>query len=319
MNRQFRAGVAAELDWYPPEERSPDGDVTATVYVSGETRFAGVWPAVLDADDLDEALTAAAAKGARALVVGNAAGVRIGERYLLTNEHGVTVPVSVVGKNSAGRVELDQELPIACGITGDGSHLRGWRHTLSLSAEQLATRRRGCRIELEYELDARTVRHVDWFDVVKRPFQLDLSETYIERLWSDFGRYRSADWRKNLEGAHDQIAGDLFEAGYEADRIVNPRPLLPWAACLVLEATQVELLSRRSDGGSERALAYWQGRVQAARQNVLSSPRTWYDADENLAGAPQGSGTFRDGGEWYDADGGEPSEAGLALPLVPVS
>jgi hypothetical protein len=328
MRRQYRLARDATFAFYPPEERQPDGDVEASAFVSASAPLSGVWPATLTADALDEALTAAPERGSYTIQLGDASGVVVGERYLLRTDEGDHIPVQALGKNSAGQVRLADPIPRAMLITGDGCSLLGWRHELALTATQLGTRRRDVRVELSYQVDGREVEHVEYFDVVLLPFNVRLTEPYVEQFWPAFGEHsKAADWKRLAEGViFETIFNELLGADIEPDKVRNPAALRPWAAALVIEATIANRLAVRAEGLSEALLNYWGGRAQAARSNIFGSKHLWYDANDDLAGSSGRASTFADdvaGDEWerVDADDSpwESVEHGLPVELVPVS
>lgn len=316
-------GRDATLAFYPPEQRQPDGDVEASAFVSASAPLSGVWPATLTADALDEALTAAPQRGSYSIQLGDASGVQVGERYLLRTDEGDHIPVQAVGKNSAHQVRLADPLPRPMLITGDGCSLLGWRHELALTAAQLGTRRRDVRVELSYELDGEAVEHVEYFDVVLLPFNVRLTEPYIEGFWPAFGEHaKAADWKRLADGVvFEVIFNELLGADIEPDKVRNPAALRPWAAALVIEATIANQLAVRAEGLSEALLTYWSGRAQAARSNIFGSKHLWYDANDDLAGSSGRVGTFVDSDAVWTEVGAESSmaESGLPVELVPVS
>lgn len=300
MRIQFVKGTTSTLEFYPPEDRLPDGSVSLTIYSSGQSELEGVWPATLIPDTTSTTISVAAQRGDTSLTVTSTAGFVIGRRYLVFNELGQVVPVWLQGLDATTLV-IDMPLPWSISVDAS-SIVRGYRVTQSLSASQNGTRQLNYRAVFSYDLDGITKYHSVMYDVVRQQYGFSLSEHYLESFWPSFSEYTSEDWRRLADSViYEVIFNELLALGYQPDYIRDADKLKPWAAYLLLEAIQVDQLSIRR--GDPSAKEHWSREAARAKDRLLHNPTLWYDDSDDFSGGSMigkdaGASSFADGGDW---------------------
>lgn len=265
MRLQLPKGKAATIEFYPAE--GPPSSVSVELLISGTTALVASPSASVDS--LSENLTQAASEEDLVIYL-DTTSVTIDRDYWLQTSGGRRELVRVVDK-TATTATLEQPLSFAVPTSGS---LVGARCSVALSTSDTANRYRRCEARWTYTAGG-VVRYASQrFDIVERPFHLNVPESLIETVWPAFGEYKGVRdaWKNHVAYAQDQIEFWLDSRQIEPDLVRETR----W-----LERAAAHIVSARMHQDSEFSEMH---RVESDRiLSMLESMHQWYDEDEDLA------------------------------------
>lgn len=265
MRIQLPKGKAATLEFYPAE--GPPSSVSVELLISGSTALVASPSASVDS--LGQTLDSAASVDAVSLDV-DPTGVVVDRDYWLCTAGGRCELVRAID-TTAATVLLEQPISFAVPTTGT---FEGARCYVALSSTDTANRYRRCEARWTYTVNG-TVRYATQrFDIVERPFNLNVPESLIETVWPAFGEYKGlrGAWRQHVRYAIDQIGLWLESRQLAPDLCREPWQLERAAAHIVVSRMHI------GDAGAQRAME------DADRVlSLLESRHMWYDEDEDLA------------------------------------
>ena len=290
---QIEKDIASVLEFYPPEGR-PDVDSTSLyVYTSGTTTLdATLDPLTITLDDVNEALTVAAAKGDTTLTMADASDVVVGRRYTLVNELGQIQPFTAIAASSTV-VTMDQPVRFASTVTN--STLAGHRLPGAISAAINDSLRRNMRALWQYDIGGVTIRRQYFFDSVLQPFVLHITEEDVEQKDPRFGEAIGSrrGWEKLREGAIDDAWDALADMQVRPD-LVRSRHLVKTAAIYNLLAQFYRSLPSERDHWSELYRRTW---------TRFEHSKAWYDSDEDFVASWGGMTTIKIGDDTVTVNG----------------
>lgn len=264
MRIQIPKGKAYTLEFYPAE--GPPSSVSVELLVSGTTALVASPSASVDS--LGQSLDNAASVEDTALTI-DPTGVTVGRDYWLCTAGGRCESVRVID-TTATTVVLEQPISFAVPNTGT---LEGARCYVTLSTSDTATRYRRCEARWTYTVNGTVHYATQRFDIVERPFRLNVPESLIETVWPAFGEYKGVRgaWRNHVRYAENHIELWLASLQREPDLCREPHYLELAAAHIVV--------SRMHRDGDQIE------RHQTEADNILrmlESAHLWYDEDEDL-------------------------------------
>lgn len=320
---QVRKGASHTLVWYPPEGRVPDGDVSVTAYSAGDSEMptSGSWPETLTPDSTSGAIQASADINSREIEVDSVSGFVRRRRYLVLDQYGDAQATGLVGIDpSNNKLRLSDPIRNAL-VSGDT--IRGYAVELTLDTQFTATRRRGVRLEWSYSLDGDSVGpHIDYLDVVRRPFNVPLDEGYMVAFDHAWAQRRPTNAREFLDDVVQiHVYNALDSAGFEPDLVRVPSRLRPYAASLAEE--RLELIRIKGGKGSMEVYTELRKATEEEWHKLIADPDIWYDYNDDETGFAGPPSTFADGGNWEPyrapvADVVERPEEGLFITPDPI-
>lgn len=258
------------LEYYCPE--GAPSSATLTLYTSGDATFSGeTWPLSLTLGASTLTNQELARKGGVNLSVVSTAEFAARERYMLDLPNGVRREIRLEGVDtSAGDLVLDGQPSFVIPV---GSAIASHRLAYTLSTSQTATKRRYCRAVWAYTVDGRTYVKQTFFDIVRQPFVIDVTEEDIEAHDKDFGDSvgQNQRWKKLLVGAHNDIQRMLFGLQIDPDEIRDREA--------IKDALIFCLLSKMAMPNVALADA-WKERCQVALKDFQAA-RSWIDTDDD--------------------------------------
>lgn len=270
---QYTMDAAGTLELYPREgQADADGDVY--VYTQGtslldSTLLNGSSNAIVDT--VSTAISANASAGDDTVTVTSATGLVVGRRYTIVNHEGRKQEITLLGLSST-TARLDQPLDFAC--TATTSTFTGHRLACALTTTHTSAVRRRMRVLWVYDVDSVTYRTTQWIDVVRIPFDLDVTEEDLEELDPGFGEWTGSrdGWKKARKGGLAAIWSYLAAQGIYPD-LVRDLTLLRLAAA----QKTLELFYFRMPALSER----W-GEAYRETMAAFQTSRAWYDSDHDM-------------------------------------
>jgi len=234
-------------------------------------------------------------KNATTLTVSDSSAFVVDGRYWLCADSGRGYYVEVADV-ATGVLTLRD--PVRFAITT--GKIVGARITGALAADDVGAPTRNLRLVWSYVIGGVTYRRRTLIDVVRWPFDVDFSESDVERLSTQFGELagRFGSWRKLREGAVDAIWSDLRAANREPDKM-SDRSVLKMAGCYKL--LQLRAL------GDDVAFASLGDLYDHEIKNALSDNNAWYDADGDLNVDTETGAT----GDADEISGGPPNYIGV--------
>lgn len=265
MRIQIPKGKAYTLEFYPAE--GPPSSVSVELLVSGTTALVASPSASVDS--LGQTLDAAASEEDTTLSV-DPTGVTVGRDYWLCTAGGRCELVRAID-TTATTVVLEQAISFAVPVTGT---IEGARCYVALSTTNTATRYRRCEARWTYTVNGTVHYATQRFDIVERPFKLNVPESLIETVWPSFGEYKGirGAWRNHVRFATDHIELWLESLQREPDLCREPHHM-ERAAAMIVAARMVHDtdLAERYANDAENVL------------RMLEASHMWYDEDQDLA------------------------------------
>lgn len=271
---QFAVDKSEEIVFIPPV---PPSSITLNAFDYGTNKVLdGVNPTV---DSQDESVSSVN-RGDTSLSVGDGSSFVVGDPYWLQTDGGKGYLVRLDDKDG-NTLKLSQPARFAI---SSGS-IKGIRcvYTNTFSSEF----RRG---RLEYEwvsaIDSRTGRSQPiTFDVVNKPFALNISERDLETKNTNFGEEigTTSQWELLKEGARDDIWSWLSGRRIEPDLIIDRQML------------QLAMVYRVLALANKRDIeVYTQWQEQYVEQlQAFARSESWYDLNEDLTRNTAGRQTYR--------------------------
>lgn len=265
MRIQIPKGKAYTLEFYPAE--GPPSSVSVELLIEGTSTLVASPSASVDS--LGQTLDVAADAESVTLTI-DPTGVTIDRDYWIATAGGRAELVRVIDK-TATTVTLEQPLSFAVPVTGT---IEGARCYVALTTTDTATRYRRCEARWTYTVNGTVHYATQRFDIVERPFKLNVPESLIETVWPSFGEYKGirGAWRNHVRFAIDHIGLWLESLQREPDLCREPHHL-ERAAALIVAARMVRDtdLSERYQTDAENVL------------RMLEAAHLWYDEDQDLA------------------------------------
>jgi hypothetical protein len=275
--KQYEKDQIATLEFFPPEVFPiPDADGTVSIFISADSPIdASLEDATAVLDTADSALTVLASEGDRSVTIASSTLFKVGQRYILVNELSQTQEVEILGK-SATTLLFDQPIKFNCAVTT--SSVKGYRLTVQISAAIAGTKRHYLEARWKYNIDSVEHRHSTYFDIVRRPFEINVTEHDIEKQYAGFGEYTGArkGWKKHEAGAIDDIWS--FLAGKQI------RPELVYDKDILLQVVALKILVKAVPDRQEE----WLRRINLKLGEFMNA-RVWVDTNDD--GSAEGSNT----------------------------
>lgn len=311
---QFAQNTAATLELFVPTSHGqPSGNATLTIYTSGESELTGTFPASVALDAASGVVQANASEAAQTLTLdtGEAASFSPRRSYMASSTLGELLLVRPKGVDTSGDV-LHLEQPLAHALNAS-STVQGHRYAYTLSLSQTATRRRHLRATWNYTAGGIAHTEHQYFDVVRWPFRLTVTEEDLEKHDPYFGEYAGSSkrWEKLIDGAHDDLERALRARQIYPD-LLKDRESAKDALCYRI------LWKFYAADHPERADGF--GKAYKGALSEIEQARDFYDAnDDNVVSGSQGAALYDSEGNLlgYENDsvgevgGGSPSELGL--------
>jgi hypothetical protein len=290
---QFRRSLAATLELYPPEGR-PDSNASLTVYDGQAVWGQGTWPSTIVLGSYSQSLTASADRGALEIAVSTVGLVR-GRRYVLTNAFGQREEVTIDGSADASIAKLVD--PLRYDHT-TGSTLEDHRLVQTLTAGDLATRRKSLRALWTYTVDSVVYTETQFFDIVLQPFSIKITEGDLDELGGDIltGGMPSEKLAAYIAGAHRKMMKWLEGKRIEPDTVRNPDDLRDCVAHLVLEAISMKQIPTGPDGRNRQA--EYHRRESKDLFGIFLASEAWVDVNDDLVDSRGGTGGMYYGTTW---------------------
>jgi len=293
---------AGTLEFYVPQ--GVPSAATLTLYTEGDATFSGeTWP--LDVAPSASTTTDAqlAENSGYALSVASVVGFVRTQRYMVVLPTGEPKEIRLRGiDTSSSDLVLDELLDFAI---PSGSTVASHRLTYTLNASQTATKRRRCRAVWSYTVDGVAHVHQEFFDIVREPFVIPITEEDIEKHDASFGENAgdAQRWKKLIPGAHDEIERKLRAMQIDPDEIRDRDAIKDALIFSILAKASMKqpLVSKGWKDMRDEALKDFQ------------EARSWIDSDDD--GRVDGVDTDNDhsDGIFYDNDRDPWSQGGSEL------
>ena len=294
---QYEYGQAATLRWYPLEsELSGSTAITSATY----GLFSGQSSALIAAGtaatvDAASQTVSSVSRGDRTLTVSSTSAFAVDGRYWLCSDSGRGYYVDVADLTATTLTLRD---PVRFAISS--GKVSGALITGALSSTVAENLERNLRLEWSYVIGGVTFRKKQIVDIVRWPFDVDITEDDVERVSTQFGELvgQYGSWRALREGAIDSIWSDLRAANREPDKIADRSVLKLAAAYKVLQLRSIGDLETFTQLGDlyNHELA-----------NAINDRNQWYDTDGDMTVDSESGGT----GDEDELSGGPPTYIGV--------